>query len=127
MNGAMTEAEMDAEDALESARLALRGTCLALPHLSALAHEVRLQAEPRIDTAGVFASGRLVLNPKWWLALNPAEAVFIMSHELLHLALDTHGRRGSEDHELVNVAHDYIINDVLEKELQMEPPAHGLR
>lgn len=114
-------------EALASARTALRGVCLALPHLSGLAHEVRLEIEPRCSTAGVFASGRLIMNPEWWLALQPPEALFVMAHELLHLALDSHGRRGDEDPWLVNVAHDYIINDILEDELDQPPPANGLR
>ena len=116
----------DRDAALKSARAALRGVCLALPHLSGLAHEVRIQADPRCETAGVFSSGRLVLNPEWWLALKPPEAVFVMAHELLHLAFDSHGRCDDDDHWLVNVAHDYIINDILEEELEVKVPAGGL-
>ena len=114
-------------DALASAQRALRDVRLVLPHLAGLIQVVRLQVDPRCQTAGVFASGRLVVNPSWWLKLQPAEAVFVMAHELLHLALDTHGRQGRENMLLVNIAHDLIINDILENELSEPAPALGLR
>jgi hypothetical protein len=41
---------------------------------------------------GVFASGRLVVNPDFAARLNDRELVFVLAHEMLHLALRTHDR-----------------------------------
>jgi predicted metal-dependent peptidase len=76
---------------------------------------------------GVFASGRLVVNPEFAEKLNDNELIFVLAHELLHLALRTHDRARGSHHLEFNYAHDYIINDILRKELGMEyVPAGGL-
>ena len=53
--------------------------------------------------------------------------MFVLAHELLHLALRTHDRaKGSGPLEF-NYAHDYIINDILRVELGFTSiPAGGL-
>ncbi|MEZ5581376.1 MAG: VWA-like domain-containing protein [Candidatus Competibacteraceae bacterium] len=88
--------------------------------------QIRLQLEPRIPTAGIFASGRLVVNPDFAHTLKPDELSFVLAHELMHLALDTHGRGGGSNPAAVNIAHDYIINDMLREALGQPPPAGGL-
>ncbi len=52
------------------------------------------------------------------------DLVFVVAHELMHLA-DTFGRSGNADPYLVNVAHDYVINDILSTELGREVPLGG--
>lgn len=113
-------------DAVQACQEALRRVCVLLPHLAGLAHQVRPRAEWRIETIGVFASGRLAVHPEFILALAPADRVFVLAHELLHLALDTHGRGRGSDARAVNLAHDYIINDILEATLGQPTPAGGL-
>ena len=115
------------QSAVRACQEALRRVCVLLPHLAGLARQVRLQADGRVATIGVFASGRLVLNPEFILALAPLDQVFVLAHELLHLALDTHGRGQGSNAQAVNIAHDLIINDILEEALRREPPAGGLR
>jgi predicted metal-dependent peptidase len=112
--------------ATASLEQALRRAGMMLPHLSGLARMVRISADERVGTAGVFASGRMVVSPDWFLKLSAAEQVFVAAHELLHLALRTHERQGHSDPTLFNVAHDYIINDMLRTALGMAPPAGGL-
>lgn len=116
-----------ADSALTAATQAIRLLCVSLPHLSGLAHTVRICADDRVRTAGIFPSGRLVLNPSWFLELNPVERAFVLAHELLHLALHTHHRTGDADHTRFNIAHDLIINDILEHELGIETPGGGVR
>src|SRR5258708_26979634 len=48
-----------------------------------------------------------------------------MAHELLHLALQSHERGIGTDPARFNVAHDYIINDVLAEALGHPIPAGG--
>src|SRR5438477_8245735 len=107
---------------LAAVQRALRLATIALPHLAGLAHSVRISVDARVPTIGVFPFGRLVANPRWFAALAPPDAAFVVAHELLHLALGTHERAEGTDHELFNVAHDLIINDVLEEALGRPAP-----
>lgn len=99
---------------------------MLLPHLSGLARLTRVVADRRVSTAGVFASGRLLVNPDWFGTLALPERIFVAAHELMHLALRTHERCGGSDARLFNVAHDYVINDMLRRELRMDVPAGGM-
>jgi len=82
--------------------------------------------DDRIPTIGVFASGRLAANPEFVHGLKDNELVFVLAHEMLHLALRTHDRAKGADRLEFNYAHDYIINDILRTELGMPVPADGL-
>jgi predicted metal-dependent peptidase len=106
---------------------ALRAVTVPLPHLAGLAAAVRVGLDDRVPTMGVFASGRLVANPAFTARLSADDLVFVLAHELLHLALRTHDRaRGSGRLEF-NYAHDYIINDMLRHALGVTTiPAGGL-
>ena len=105
----------------------LRLLTVSLPYLSGLAAAVRVTLDARVPTMGVFASGRLVVNPEFAEKLRENELIFVLAHELLHLALRTHDRARGSHHLEFNYAHDYIINDILRKELGMEHvPAGGL-
>jgi len=98
-----------------------------LPYLAGLAARVRVSLDDRVPTMGVFASGRLVVNPAFAERLKEDELIFVLAHELLHLALRTHDRSRGSDHLEFNYAHDYIINDILRLELGVaEVPAGGL-
>lgn len=105
----------------------LRMVTVPLPHLAGLAAAVRINLDWRVPTMGIFASGRLLVNPGFTARLKDSELVFVLAHELLHLALRTHDRaRGSGRLEF-NYAHDYIINDILRAELGFASiPAGGL-
>lgn len=118
-------AEQDRKD-LASVENALRLVCVSLPHLSGLARAVRVSIDRRVATAGIFASGRLVVNPEFFAELDWAGATFVMAHELLHLALRSHTRSAGTDHHLFNCAHDYLINDMLVHDLGGTVPAGGL-
>jgi hypothetical protein len=115
-----------AEAAVDVARLALRMVCASLPYLSGLAHTVRILPDDRIATAAITASGRLLVNPRWITRLRLPEVTFVMAHELMHLCLESHQRGVGTDGHLFNVAHDYIINDILAAELEMPVPAGGM-
>lgn len=111
------------------ARLAhgLRMVTVPLPHLSGLAAAVRISLDDSIPTMGIFASGRLVANRAFTARLAPADLVFVLAHELLHLALRTHDRARGASHLEFNYAHDYIINDLLRHALGVSAiPAGGL-
>jgi predicted metal-dependent peptidase len=105
----------------------LRMLTVPLPHLAGLAAAVRIDIDDRVPTMGVFASGRLVANPDFTARLNDNELVFVLAHELLHLALRTHERAKGSGQLEFNYAHDYIINDMLRAALGVATvPAGGL-
>lgn len=105
---------------------ALRALPAALPELAELIPRVRVQVDSRVGTAGIFSSGRLVVSPSWFGDLSVGDAMFVLAHELMHLLLRTHERSGHIDPRATNIAHDYIINDMLREILGREIPAAGL-
>lgn len=126
MNAVVQAIPSDAETLARIAR-GLRLLTAPLPHLSGLAAAVRVNIDSRVPTMGVFASGRLVVNPAFVAKLKDNELIFVLAHELLHLALRTHDRARGSRHLEFNYAHDYIINDILRVELGFTSiPAGGL-
>ena len=97
-----------------------------MPHLSGLAHLVRLKSTTYFEVAAVSASGLLCINPDVFTKVPLPDAAFVMAHELMHLALDSHRRQGDADPLLVNIGHDYIINDMLSEEMGRGVPLGGL-
>ena len=112
--------------ALTRTEQALRLVCAEMPHLAGLAHLVRIQVHPYFPVAAVGASGLVCVNPDVFARIPLVDAAFVLAHELLHLALDTHGREGQADPHLVNVAHDFVINDMLTDEIGRAVPLGGL-
>jgi predicted metal-dependent peptidase len=115
-----------AQRAISAALSALRTIPAFLPELAELCPAVTVATDERVPTAGIFPSGRMVLSPTWFASLSAADALFVVAHELMHLLLRTHDRRGGEDARIVNIAHDYIINDMLSDALGRDVPASGL-
>jgi predicted metal-dependent peptidase len=105
----------------------LRMVTVPFPHLSGLIAAARVNIDERVPTVGVFASGRMVANPAFIAKLKDNELVFVLAHEMLHLALRTHDRARGSDRVQFNYAHDYIINDMLRAALGFQHiPAGGL-
>lgn len=112
---------------LERIARGLRLLTAPLPHLAGLAAAVRVSVDERVPTMGVFASGRMVVNPAFTARLKENELIFVLAHELLHLALRTHDRAKGSGRLEFNYAHDYIINDILRVALGFTGiPAGGL-
>src|SRR5579862_2125265 len=117
----------DDQEVLHRLEYALRMVLAPFPHFAGLAKIVRITLDSRVPTMGVFASGRLVVNPQFVNQLQDSELVFVLAHELFHLALRTHDRALGSDPLRFNIAHDYIINDILRDELGFQHiPAGGL-
>jgi hypothetical protein len=115
------------DDPLARIRRALRLVTVPFPYLAGLAASARVGLDERVPTMGVFASGRMVANASFVSRLNDTDLRFVVAHELLHLALRTHQRAVGSDRMQFNVAHDYIINDLLRAELGIvHIPAGGL-
>jgi predicted metal-dependent peptidase len=105
----------------------LRLVTVPFPHFAGLVRAIKIELDSRVPTIGVFASGRLAVNPQFVQQLQDNELVFVLAHEIFHLALRTHDRAVGSDPLQFNYAHDYIINDILRGELGFaHVPAGGL-
>ncbi len=112
--------------AAANAARALKLVAATLPHLSGLCHSVRVKVTKKYPVAAIGASGLMLVNPKVFSEEPLPDLVFVVAHELMHLALDTFGRGGNANPHLVNVAHDLVINDILSVELNRGVPLNGL-
>lgn len=113
--------------ATELVKQALKNVLVVMPHLVGLVQHIRPIPDERVGTAAITASGKLLYNIDWILSLSLQNITFIMAHELMHLVLRSHERQEGTDPELFNIAHDIIINSLLEKAFDCETPANGLR
>jgi predicted metal-dependent peptidase len=115
------------QDVLEKVQEGFRRVGLTFPYLVGLIQTIRVQTDPRVETIGIFASGRLAVNPDFVRSLSPPDLVFVLTHQLYHLTLRTHERSQGSNRLDFNIAHDYIINDLLREELAVRSiPAGGL-
>lgn len=122
-----SEQSVDDQRAQQLAATALRMVAMNMPWLSPLVYAVRLTVDSRFDVAAVSQSGSVYVNPTVFANISLRDATYVMAHELLHLALDTFSRETElDDPETVNIAHDYVINDLLRSALNMDPPLGGL-
>lgn len=73
-------------------------------------------------TLGVDKHWRLYYDPDYLQSVEPDEAVGLILHEVSHLLLKHHARRGGRDAKLWNIAGDLAINDRLQQEGHPLPP-----
>ena len=69
-------------DTLDTVQEALRRVGLALPYLVGLIQKIQVQLDRRVEAMGVFASGRLLVNPDFARSLSPRDLGFVLTHEL---------------------------------------------
>jgi predicted metal-dependent peptidase len=112
--------------ALAKTRRALKVVAASLPHLAGLCHSLRIKLSRKYSVAAIGPSGLMIVNPDLFAESSLEAISFVVAHEILHLALDTFGRTGNADPYIVNIAHDYVINDMLSVELGREVPFGGL-
>lgn len=68
----------------------------------------------------------LYYNREFIKSLTKEELIFLIGHEVMHCVYDHLGRTGKRDHELFNMANDYIVNYTLVKERVGTMPKSGL-
>ena len=66
-----------------------------------------------VPTAGMSATGEIMLNPAWVEPLTVKNIMFLLAHEAMHYMLSHALRRQHRDHKAWNVACDKVINDTL--------------
>lgn len=66
-----------------------------------------------VGTAGMSATGQMVINPSFVNTLTVKNIMFLLAHEAMHYMLSHALRRKHRDHRAWNVACDKVINDTL--------------
>ena len=90
-----------------------------------LARRLKRVADPTIKT--MMTNGRVLrYSPKFVDELSLDTLKGCLCHEVLHIALDSHRRRGNRDPEKWNVATDFAINAILKKVPGLGLPAGAL-
>jgi hypothetical protein len=111
-----------AQDRFQSVRAI---ACATTPTLAGLAHFVRVAFNPAVQVAAVGPTGLVLLNPEMFATGDLMELAFVFSHELMHLALDSHRRGEGVDPGTINIAHDCVINWMLTMDYGIEEPPFG--
>ena len=85
---------------------------------------IDIRLDSRVESAAVTASGRMLVSPAFLATLTLHQTVFVIAHELYHVIYGAFDRFDSDmtihRRWLVNVAHDFIVNDMLEKKFRDE-------
>ena len=68
-----------------------------------------------IPSARVNRRGQIYINPKWIESLTVAQVVYLLAHEVMHVALQHASRIGSREPKRWNLAGDAVINGTLSK------------
>ena len=70
---------------------------------------------------------KIIFNPIYYIQLPPSERDGVFLHELLHMALLHHLRRGVRDHYIFNIAADIVVNGMIVNEGNFKIPKYGIR
>jgi len=99
----------------------IRATIVSVsPFLSSLLIAARIVETDYVDTAGVTSYGEILINPEWWKKLSFPTKVFILMHEVLHVAFQHPLRGKGRVKPVYNLAGDCVINHVLRQFLSQE-------
>lgn len=95
------------------------------PYFGAMINALVPTVVEGLGTIGVTKDAMLVYDPAWIEKRDFDEMGALYWHEVMHLVLNHHGRRGDRDPLLWNVAGDIFINDQGRSTLQLKFPAGG--
>ena len=101
----------DAEQALKVAKINLMMGRNTVAYTTVL-FSLKQQFTEDIPTAATDGKN-LLINPKFFIELDPNMRLTLLAHEVLHVLLDHMHRVGDRDHQLFNAAGDYVINGSL--------------
>ena len=83
------------------------------PFFATILFRFPLQATDIVPLAAVTPRGTILYNPKAIEKLSVDQIVFLLCHEVMHVALSHSLRRGRRDHMIFNIACDAVINETL--------------
>ena len=108
----------------------ISATKIRLRKLSPFFAALSLYAEIDFSTEVQLAATngkKIIFNPITYIQLPPAERDGVFLHELLHMALLHHLRRGVRDHYIFNIAADIVVNGMIVNEGNFKIPKYGIR
>ena len=76
------------------------------PFFSSILFRFPMEATDTVPYAAVTPRGRILYNPETIEKLSVEEVVFLLCHEVLHIAFSHSLRRGEREHFLFNIAYD---------------------
>lgn len=85
-----------------------------MPFFAVLALSMDMIADDNVNTMATNGKN-IYYGPKFVETLTDGELTYITLHEVLHAALGHIWRRDSRDHELWNIATDYVVNAYLDE------------
>ena len=110
---------MSDEGAARKLETALAIAETLFPNAVPILAEMDVRLDDRVDTAAVTPSGRMLVSPAFAGRLSLRHLVFVVAHEAHHVLYGVFARfddgTPADRRRLVNIAHDFIINDMLEK------------
>nr|BBH94902.1 hydrolase [Thermogemmatispora argillosa] len=113
----------DIQKQISAAILQLR---LRQPFFATLSLFAQIKVSENVDTA--MTDGRsITFNPTFWQQLRPAERQGVLTHEVLHVALQHVPRRGQRDAQLWNIAADIVVNGIIAHLEGLELPKGHVR
>lgn len=102
-----------ASEKLTIARIALQRKH---PFYAYLAMKLKVVEKPEVGTAGVDGKGKMYYAPDFINKLSTDELVFLWAHEVGHLIFEHVALKGKRNHILWNMAGDYAINLLLQRD-----------
>jgi len=84
--------------------------------------QVQIVDQGPCETAWVDEKGICSFHTRFISQISSSEAAAILLHETLHLALDCFKRRENRDHRLWNIAHDLVVNQLIEESRMNRQP-----
>ena len=84
------------------------------PFFGSIVTNVDFQEDEAIPTAGTDGK-RIIYNPKFLEEKSVDEQIFVLAHEVCHIAFDHINRSEGKDKNLWNIATDGVINQLLKK------------
>lgn len=121
------------EKQLERVRMQRTWLSVHLPFLGYLVLQLKLvmtEIRHRVPTAAITWTGTAYFNSRFVENLSDEELRGLLCHEVLHAAFEVHARAGLRDPNTWNRAHDYVVNEIIEKMAngkKMKLPPGGLR
>jgi predicted metal-dependent peptidase len=112
----------DVNKRLQAAVMRIRGDH---PFLGTLALFAELKVSDEIETAATDGK-KLFFNPTYVDKLDAAKLCGLVTHELLHAALQHVGRRHERNTLLWNIAADIVVNGMIRKDTRYDLPEGGV-
>jgi len=100
---------------IERIRAARSRLLLQQPFFGVLALNLKLVIDPSESTISTDGCALFFNDNKWINSLTDAEMIGAVAHEVVHVALKHHFRRGNRDLTLWNRAADYVTNPIVLK------------